>query len=91
MTRSKFLRLLGGSLQSIRLYQKANLNVMRKIEGQGLTMERLGFIEKVRKQHHFEDGFLYAHLGEIPRDDLAPALADRVQQDEVDVVILVPV
>jgi nanoRNase/pAp phosphatase (c-di-AMP/oligoRNAs hydrolase) len=66
------------------LYQKANLNVMRKIEGQGLTMERLAFIEKVRKHHHFEDGFLYAHLGEIPRDDLAPALADFfLQVDDV--------
>ena len=66
------------------LYQRANLNVMRKIEGQGLTMERLQFIDRVRQQHIFEDGFLYAHLGAIPRDDLAPALADFfLQVDDV--------
>jgi len=57
---------------------------MRKIEGQGLTMERLQFIDRVRQQHIFEDGFLYAHLGTIPRDDLAPALADFfLQIDDV--------
>jgi nanoRNase/pAp phosphatase (c-di-AMP/oligoRNAs hydrolase) len=66
------------------LYQKANLNALRKIEGQGITMERLAFIDRVRQQHFFEDGFLYAHLGEIPRDDLAPALADFfLQLDDV--------
>lgn len=68
----------------LHLYQKANLNALRKIEGQGITMERLAFIDKVRQQHLFEDGFLYAHLGEIPRDDLAPALADFfLQLDDV--------
>jgi nanoRNase/pAp phosphatase (c-di-AMP/oligoRNAs hydrolase) len=66
------------------LYGKANLNILRKIEGQGITMERLAFIERVRQEHIFEDGFLYAHLGEIPRDDLAPALADFfLQLDDV--------
>jgi len=66
------------------LYQRANLAVMRKIEGQGRTMERLQFIDRVRKQHIFEDGFLCAHLGAIPRDDLAPALADFfLQIDDV--------
>jgi len=66
------------------LYGKANLNVLRKIEGQGITMERLAFIDRVRQQHIFEDGFLYAHLGKIPRDDLAPALADFfLQLDDV--------
>jgi nanoRNase/pAp phosphatase (c-di-AMP/oligoRNAs hydrolase) len=79
------------------LYGKANLNVLRKIEGQGITMERLAYIDRVRQQHIFEDGFdrvrqqhifedgfLYAHLGKIPRDDLAPALADFfLQLDDV--------
>ncbi len=66
------------------LYQRANLNILRKLEGQGITMERLAFIDRVRQQHIFEDGFLYSHLGEIPRDDLAPALADFfLQLDDV--------
>ncbi|MFQ5768412.1 MAG: bifunctional oligoribonuclease/PAP phosphatase NrnA [Acidobacteriota bacterium] len=66
------------------LYVRANLNILRKIEGGGVTMERLAFIDKVRQQHLFEDGFLYAHLGPIPRDDLAPSLADFfLQLDDV--------
>ena len=66
------------------LYGKANLTMLRKIEGRGITMERLAFIDRVRQQHIFRDGFLYAHLGKIPRDDLAPALADFfLQLDDV--------
>ncbi|MFQ5719689.1 MAG: bifunctional oligoribonuclease/PAP phosphatase NrnA [Acidobacteriota bacterium] len=66
------------------LYTKADLNILRKIEGRGITMERLAFIDRVRQQHIFEEGFLYSHLGEIPRDDLAPALADFfLQLDDV--------
>ncbi|MFQ5669191.1 MAG: bifunctional oligoribonuclease/PAP phosphatase NrnA [Acidobacteriota bacterium] len=62
------------------LYQRANRTTLRKIEGGGITMERLAFIEQVRKDHIYENGFLYAHLGRIPRDDLAPALADFFMQ-----------
>ena len=66
------------------LYGKANLNMLRQIEGGGMNMERLAFIDRVRQQHIFKDSFLYAHLGEIPRDDLAPALADFfLQLDDV--------
>ena len=66
------------------LYERADLGLLRKIEGGGMTLERLSFIERVRQQHLFEDGFLYAHLGEIPRDDIAPALADFfLQLDDV--------
>lgn len=66
------------------LYGKANLAMLRKIEGRGINMERLAFIDRVRQQHIFENGFLYAHLGRIPRDDLAPALADFfLQLDDV--------
>ena len=66
------------------LYTRANLNILRKIEGGGITMERLAYIDRVRQEHFFEDGFLYAHLGDIPRDDLAPALADFfLQLDDV--------
>ena len=66
------------------LYPRADLGVLRRIEGAGLTLERLEFIDRARQSHLLVDGFLYAHLGVVPRDDIVPAVADfLLQLDDV--------
>ena len=62
------------------LYPRADLGMLRRIEGAGLTLERLEFIDRVRQTHILADGFLYAHIGVVPRDDIVPSVADFFMQ-----------
>ena len=64
------------------LYSLADAALVRKMEGSGITLERLQYVTRAvtagAKQHQ-----IYAtHLGDAPREDLVPYVADYLLQLE---------
>jgi nanoRNase/pAp phosphatase (c-di-AMP/oligoRNAs hydrolase) len=58
------------------LYPLADAMLIRKMEGAELTMERLDFVIKAHETGIFADMVFAAFLGDAPREDLVPYVAD---------------
>lgn len=64
------------------LYPLADASLIRKMEGAEITRERLDFVIKAWQQGRMVDHVFCAFLGESPRDDFIPYVADFYLQLE---------
>ncbi len=64
------------------LYPLADATLIRKMEGAEITPERLDFIVTARTNGRFADQVFCAFLGDAPRDDVVPYVADFYLQLE---------
>ncbi len=64
------------------LYPLADATLLRKMEGLGITPERLDFVRRAAEVGELHDQVYAAHLGESPREDLVPYVADFLLQLE---------
>jgi nanoRNase/pAp phosphatase (c-di-AMP/oligoRNAs hydrolase) len=64
------------------LYPLADANLIRKMEGAEITMERLQLITKATQSGRMVDQVFSVFLGEVPRDDAIPYIADFFLQLE---------
>jgi nanoRNase/pAp phosphatase (c-di-AMP/oligoRNAs hydrolase) len=64
------------------LYPLADASLIRKMEGAEITRERLDFVIKAWQQGRMVDHVFCAFLGESPRDDFIPDVADFYLQLE---------
>ena len=64
------------------LYPLADATLIRKMEGAEITMERLGYVLKATGNHRLEEQVFSAFLGEVPREDFIPYVADFFLQLE---------
>ena len=64
------------------LYPLADANLIRKMEGAEITMERLQLITKATRQGRMEEQVFSVFLGDVPRDDAIPYVADFFLQLE---------
>ncbi len=65
------------------LYPLADTALVRKMEG-SITLERLQYVARAAQSGEMHDQVFAAHLGELPREDLVPFVADYLLQiDEV--------
>ncbi len=64
------------------LYPLADANLIRKMEGAEITMERLQLITKATQSGRMVDQIFSVFLGEVPRDDAIPYVADFFLQLE---------
>ncbi len=64
------------------LYPLADANLIRKMEGAEITMERLQLITKATQRGRMVDQIFSVFLGEVPRDDAIPYVADFFLQLE---------
>jgi nanoRNase/pAp phosphatase (c-di-AMP/oligoRNAs hydrolase) len=64
------------------LYPLADANLIRKMEGAEITMERLQLITKATQRGQMTDQIFSVFLGEVPRDDAIPYVADFFLQLE---------
>jgi len=64
------------------LYPLADANLIRKMEGAEITMERLQLITKATQQGEMVDQIFSVFLGNVPRDDAIPYVADFFLQLE---------
>ncbi|MEM7245253.1 MAG: DHH family phosphoesterase [Acidobacteriota bacterium] len=60
------------------LYPLADQAVLRRVEGEGFTIETLRLIGEVAQNFELVGRFIYSHLGEVPRDDYVPRTADML-------------
>lgn len=58
------------------VFSRADQAVLRRIEGEGFTLERLRLIGEVAQNYEMVGRFIYSHLGAVPRDDFVPTTAD---------------
>jgi len=66
------------------LYPLADAALVRKMEGTGITPERLEFVSRAVQFGETRDQIYATHLGEAPREDLVPYVADfLLQLDDV--------
>jgi nanoRNase/pAp phosphatase (c-di-AMP/oligoRNAs hydrolase) len=66
------------------LYPLADSALVRKMEGTGITPERLKFVSHAVQFGEMRDQVYSAHLGKAPREDLVPYVADfLLQLDDV--------
>lgn len=66
------------------LYPLADAALVRKIEGTGITAERLEFVSRAVQFGKMHDQIYSTHLGDAPREDLMPYVADfLLQLDDV--------
>ena len=66
------------------LYPLADAALVRKIEGTGITPERLEFVSRAVQFGEMHDQIYSTHLGVAPREDLVPYVADfLLQLDDV--------
>ena len=66
------------------LYPLADPALVRKMEGTGITPERLEFVSRAVLFGEIRDQIYSTHLGEAPREDLVPYVADfLLQLDDV--------
>ena len=66
------------------LYPLADAALVRKMEGTGITPERLQFVSRAVQFGEIRDQVYSTHLGEAPREDLVPYVADfLLQLDDV--------
>jgi nanoRNase/pAp phosphatase (c-di-AMP/oligoRNAs hydrolase) len=64
------------------LYPLADSSLIRKMEGAEITVERLGYVVKATEQGRMADQVFAAFVGETPREDVIPYLADFFMQLE---------
>jgi nanoRNase/pAp phosphatase (c-di-AMP/oligoRNAs hydrolase) len=64
------------------LYPLADANLIRKMEGAEITVERLQLITTATQHGRMVDQIFSAFLGEVPRDDAIPYVADFYLQLE---------
>ncbi len=64
------------------LYPLADATLIRKMEGAEITPERLDYVMKAHTSGTLEDLVFAAFLGEVPRDDFVPYVADFYLQLE---------
>ena len=64
------------------LYPLADANLIRKMEGAEITTERLHLITKATQRSQMTDQIFSVFLGEVPRDDAIPYVADFFLQLE---------
>ena len=62
------------------LYPLADAALVRKMEGTGITLERLEFVSRAVQRGEMRDQIYSTHLGEAPREDLVPYVADFLLQ-----------
>ena len=66
------------------LYPLADAALVRKMEGTGITPERLEFVSRAVQFGEMHDQIYSTHLGDAPREDLVPYVADfLLQLDDV--------
>lgn len=66
------------------LYPLADAALVRKMEGTGITPERLEFVSRAVQFGKMHDQIYSTHLGDAPREDLMPYVADfLLQLDDV--------
>jgi len=66
------------------LYPLADAALVRKMEGAGITPERLEFVSRAVQFGAMHDHIYSTHLGDAPREDLVPYVADfLLQLDDV--------
>jgi nanoRNase/pAp phosphatase (c-di-AMP/oligoRNAs hydrolase) len=66
------------------LYPLADAALVRKMEGAGITLERLEFVSRAVQSGEMRDQVYTTHLGNAPREDLIPYVADfLLQLDDV--------
>ena len=64
------------------LYPLADATLVRKMEGAEITSERLDFVMLARQHGRLADEVFCAFLGDAPRDDIVPTVADFFLQLE---------
>jgi nanoRNase/pAp phosphatase (c-di-AMP/oligoRNAs hydrolase) len=64
------------------LYPLADAALIKKMEGAEITVERLDYVMKAHKDGRLEESVFCAFLGEVPRDDFVPYVADFYLQLE---------
>ena len=64
------------------LYPLADPQLVRKMEGAGITHERLQYITNASQKGQIRDQVFAACLGPIPREDIVPYVADFLLQVE---------
>ncbi len=64
------------------LYPLANHSLIRQIERPEFPPEEAGFVQKAIRRWRIERRLLVSHLGQIPRQDIVPRLADFFTQVE---------
>ena len=64
------------------LYPLADATLVRKMEGFGVTLERLDFVTRAATHGELRDQIYTTHLGDTPREDLVPYVADFLLQLE---------
>ncbi|RZP29894.1 hypothetical protein EVA25_00770 [bacterium] len=64
------------------LYQLANTQLVRKIEGSGITSERLKYVTKASQTGQIRDQVFTACLGMVPREDIVTYVSDFLLQVE---------
>ena len=64
------------------LYPLADAALIRKMEGAEITLERLDFVERAYKSSTLVDQVFCGYLGQTPREDLIPYVADFFLQLE---------
>ncbi len=64
------------------LYPLSDAALIRKMEGAEITMERLAFVMRATEHGRLEEQVFCAFLGELPREDFIPYVADFFLQLE---------
>ena len=64
------------------LYPLADPQLVRKMEGAGITYERLQYVTNASQKGQIRDQIFAACLGPIPREDIVPYVADFLLQVE---------
>ena len=64
------------------LYPLADPALVRKMEGSEITLERLQYVARAVQAGRHQDQVFAAHLGQTPREDLIPYVADYLLQVE---------
>ena len=64
------------------LYPLADAALVRKMEGAEVTLERLEYVARATQQGRTSGLVFAAHMGEVPREDLVPYVADFLLQLE---------
>ena len=64
------------------LYPLADAALIRKMEGAEITMERLAFVMRATEHGRLEEQVFCAFLGDLPREDFIPYVADFFLQLE---------
>jgi nanoRNase/pAp phosphatase (c-di-AMP/oligoRNAs hydrolase) len=64
------------------LYPLSDATLIRKMEGAEITLERLHYVTRATEHGRMEEQVFCAYLGEVPREDFIPYVADFFLQLE---------